>query len=224
MSHPWEDIDLDTYEAHMSSTDVFQIQTLNKITEHQLSDYNPSSVAILGIAGGNGLDKINDDITKKVYCIDVNKKYLDVCKSRYTHLLGILEFVCCDLSRINTVLPFSDIHICNLIIEYLGEKKFAKLILNSRDNVNIVSCVIQKNNEISFVSSTNQSSEFQPIMSIHNDIDGKKLTKVLCDIDFYCIKNEFYKLPNGKEFLRIDFQKRFKDAPSVGHSELGDIT
>jgi len=207
MSHPWEEIDLNTYETHMSSTDVFQLQTLNKITEQQLTDYNPSTIAILGVAGGNGLDKINNEITKKVYCIDVNRKYLDVCKSRYTHLLGILEFVCCDLSSNEAVLPFSDIHICNLLIEYLGEEKFAKLILNSRDNVNIISCVIQKNNKISFVSPTNQALAFEPIMSIHNDVDGEKLTEVLCDINFKCIKNTGYKLPNGKEFLRMDFQK-----------------
>ena len=46
MSHPWEKIDLNTYETHMSSTDVFQLQTLNKITEHQLTDFNPVTVAI----------------------------------------------------------------------------------------------------------------------------------------------------------------------------------
>lgn len=207
MSHPWEEINLNTYEIHMSSTDVFQLQTLNIITEQQLTDYNPSTVAILGIAGGNGLDKINIEITKKVYCIDVNKKYLDVCKSRYNHLLGILEFICCDLSSIDANLPFSDLHICNLIIEYLGEEKFAKLILNSGENVNIVSCVIQKNYEISFVSPTNQALAFQPIMSIHNNIDGKKLTEALNNISFNCIRNTCYKLPNGKELLRMDFQK-----------------
>ncbi len=59
MSHPWEEIDLKTYETHMSSANVFQLQTLNKITEQQLADYAPATVAILGSAGGNGLDKIN---------------------------------------------------------------------------------------------------------------------------------------------------------------------
>lgn len=94
-----------------------------------------------------------------------------------------------------------------MIVEYLGEEKFAKLIHNSMDNVNIVSCVIQKNNEISFVSPTDQAFEFQPIMRVHNDIDEKKLTEVLCDINFYCIMKTCYELPNGKEFLRLDYQK-----------------
>lgn len=207
MSNPWQEIDLKIYEAHMSSASVFQLQTLNKITEMQLTDYSPSVVSILGVAGGNGLDKINREITKKVYCIDVNRKYLDICKSRYSYLSGILEFVCCDLGSIDTILPFSDIHICNLVIEYLGEEKFAKLIHNSMDNVNIISCVIQKNNKISFVSPTNHASELQPIMEIHHDIDENKLTESLRDINYKCIKEEYYELPNGKQFLRLDFQK-----------------
>lgn len=207
MVHPWEKIDLETYETHMSSDDLFQLQTLNEITGQQLADYSPSAVAILGVAGGNGLDKINKDMTKKVYCIDVNRKYLDACKSRYSYLGEILEFICCDLGSNEAILPLSDLHICNLIIEYLGEEKFARLVLNSRDNVNIVSCVIQKNNDVSFVSPTEQASAFEPIMSVHKDIDEKILMEALCDIGFNCIKNKRYELPNGKEFLRLDLQK-----------------
>lgn len=45
MVHPWEEIDLETYETHMSSADVFQLQTLNEITGQQLADYCPSAVA-----------------------------------------------------------------------------------------------------------------------------------------------------------------------------------
>lgn len=83
MNHPWDKIDLKTYETHMSSTDVFQLQTLNKITEQQLTDYNPSTITILGVAGGNGLEKINVEVTKKVYCIDVNRKHLDFLRLDY---------------------------------------------------------------------------------------------------------------------------------------------
>ncbi len=137
----------------------------------------------------------------------MNRKYLDVCKNRYAYLAEILELVCCDLSNIGTILPYSDLNICNLIIEYLGEDRFAKLILTSIDNVNILSCVIQKNNEIGFVSPTDQALEFQPIMAVHNDIDEKRLTEVLREINFTCIKDTCYDLPNGKKFIRLDFQK-----------------
>lgn len=51
------------------------------------------------------------------------------------------------------------------------------------------------------------TSAFQPIMSIHYDIDERKLLDVLYDIGYNCIKNECYKLPNGKEILRMDFKR-----------------
>lgn len=59
MIHPWEKIDLNIYEAHMSSESVFQLQTLNRITKQQPYDYDASVVTILGIAGGNGLDNVD---------------------------------------------------------------------------------------------------------------------------------------------------------------------
>ncbi|HHW31940.1 MAG TPA: methyltransferase type 11 [Clostridiaceae bacterium] len=192
----------------MASAEVYQLQTLNKITRQQLIEYKPSTVAILGVAGGNGLENIDKEITKRVYCIDVNKKYLDACRIRYPNLLEILEFIHCDLSRNDAILPLSDIHICNLIIEYLGEESFGRLIYNSKNNVNIITCVIQKNCGVNFVSPSDHSSEFEPIMAIHNDIDEKKLVKILESIDFSFIKNELYKLPNGKYFLRLDFKRK----------------
>lgn len=40
MSNPWKLIDLAAYEDHMSSDEVYQLQTLNEITKEQLQDKN----------------------------------------------------------------------------------------------------------------------------------------------------------------------------------------
>lgn len=207
MHNPWEQIDLNIYETHMSSESVFQSQTLSSITKEQLNDYVHSKVAILGVAGGNGLEHIDTVNTQKVYGIDVNRQYLDACKTRYPQLNNILEFICCDLNNTDTLLPDSDILICNLIIEYLGENKFVELIRNNKDNLNIVSCVIQRNNKNGFVSNSNLASAFDPILSIHHDIETEKLLNEFSKIGFNCIKKRSYPLPNGKEFIRMDFKE-----------------
>lgn len=207
MNNPWEEIDLNMYETHMSLDKLLQLQTLNSITKYQLNDYEHSSVAILGIAGGNGLDCIDITSTKKVYGIDVNSKYLDICKIRYPQLDGVLELMCCELRDIYTILPFADILICNLIVEYLGISSFVKLIKNNRDNVNVISCVIQKNNSNDFVSSSDLTSDFDPILSIHHNIDEDVLQKEFLNAGFICLKKIVYPLPNGKKFIRIDFKK-----------------
>lgn len=207
MCNPWEKIDLNIYETHMASGNVLQLQTLNTITKQQLNDYDHTNTAILGIAGGNGLENIDITTTKKVYGIDINIEYLAMCRERYPQLSNVLELIYCDLNDINIILPFSNILICNLIVEYLGVYKFTELIKNNRENINIVSCVIQKNNNNSFVSSSGLSSEFDPLMSIHNDIDRDELLNSFINTGFQCIKNLVYPLPNGKEFIRIDFCK-----------------
>jgi hypothetical protein len=171
----------------------------------QLNDYNSANIVILGISGGNGLGNVNTSKIKKVYGIDANRKYLKVCRDRYPELTGVLELLCCDLNNTNITLPNSDILICNLIIEYLGMDRFLELVKNNKKYINIVSCVIQKNNSNSFVSSSGLESAFEPISTIHHDINADELINAFSKISFNCIKYVDYPLPNGKEFIRMDY-------------------
>ncbi len=210
MANPWEKIDLNIYETHMQSENIYQMQTLSGITKQQLSDYASTNVVILGIAGGNGLDHIDTGRTKKIYGIDINREYLNVCKGRYKQLAGVLELLCCDLSDPDLVLPFSNILICNLIVEYLGIDKFIDLISNNKEKVDIISCTIQLSNNKSFVSESDLASKFDPLIAIQHDIDKKVLMQKLLDTGFCCILELTYPLPNGKEFVRMDFKPSVK--------------
>lgn len=58
MSNPWEDIPLTDYENHMKLDSVKQLQAMNEMMKCQFDAYPISSVMILGIAGGNGLEHI----------------------------------------------------------------------------------------------------------------------------------------------------------------------
>lgn len=208
MRNPWEELDLGVYEKHMSSENVYQLQMLNSITKEQFTEYNHSKIAILGIAGGNGLENIDLSSTEEVYGIDVNSSYLEFCRKRYTSLDGILKLIYSDLSSETAVLPYSDLLICNMVIEYLGTDRFAELIKRNRKNTNVISCVIQNSKNCSFVSSSEYKSEFDGIQSIHNDITSEELVNKITRMEFYAAKKKTYSLPNGKEFIRIDFLKK----------------
>ena len=73
MNNPWKDIDLNSYEAHMSLESVHQLQAMNQMMKKQFSDYDVESIMILGIAGGNGLEHIDCKRIKCVYGIDINQ-------------------------------------------------------------------------------------------------------------------------------------------------------
>ena len=60
----------------MKLDSVMQLQTLNKMMKTQLSDYDVSTVMILGVAGGNGLEHIDKNKCLKpawLRCISNNK-------------------------------------------------------------------------------------------------------------------------------------------------------
>jgi hypothetical protein len=98
MSNPWLAVPLSEYEQHMSSAEVQQLGALADLFAEAMGRCRPSSVAVLGIAGGNGLDRIDSRITSRVVGLELNLRYLDAVRERYRHLAG-LELYCVNLSE-----------------------------------------------------------------------------------------------------------------------------
>lgn len=82
MKNPWENINLNDYENHMSLDSVYQLQVLNEMMREQFATYDMESIMLLGVAGGNGLEHIDTNRIKKVYGVDVNQNFLAECVNR----------------------------------------------------------------------------------------------------------------------------------------------
>jgi len=149
LKNPWENISLDDYENHMQLESVYQTQTMNHIMYDQFYDYPVSTIMILGIAGGNGLNHVKPHI-KKVYGVNINAEYLKSCETRYAHLGNTLQTIQADLTKDATSLPMAEMLIANLFVEYIGTTCFAENIC--KINPTYVSVVIQVNGKDSFIS------------------------------------------------------------------------
>lgn len=207
MDNPWNGIDLEDYEKHMGAENVLQLQALSRITSEQLA-YRVPRVAILGAAGGNGLEHVDTAVVKKVYAIDINARYLDACRIRHACLGDVLETVQCDLAEPGVTLPYVDLAICNLIVEYVGTKRFAEAMRANSGTIGMLSCVIQKNNGMSFVSASDAAKKLECLESLHRDIGEGELTEELAHAGFKQILRKSYALTNAKEFIRLDFENR----------------
>jgi len=201
MKNPWEMLPLDIYEAHMKLSGISQMQALGAVMKAQLRDYPFKTVAILGIAGGNGLEHIGSTV-EKVYGIDINKDYINICKKRYAYLGKRLELICTDLSHIEK-LPPCELVLANLIVEYTGMQTFTNLICVSVPCC--VSCVIQYSAETDFVSVSPYTNAFERIAAIHEDIDKDTLTKAMDRIGFRKTHEESIALPGSKALTRLDY-------------------
>jgi len=119
MSNPWLSIPLEEYEGHMSSTAVQQLTALSELFKHVLDSCLPESVAVLGIAGGNGLEHIDGGGTKRIVGLDINARYVDDVKRRFGTLAG-LELYRADLTERDLSLTPVKLAHAALIFEHVG--------------------------------------------------------------------------------------------------------
>ena len=119
MRNPWLDIPLSDYEGHMTLPHVAQAQLLGDVFEQVLRDHAPSSVAVLGCAGGNGLERIIPDVTTRVVAVDLNAAYLDALRARFTGRFQDLDVIGGDVQR--DPLPIKPVALvfAALLLEYV---------------------------------------------------------------------------------------------------------
>ena len=207
MTNPWEEISLDDYEKHMSLESVRQLQALDSIMKEQFDAYPVETAAVLGVAGGNGLEHIDTDKFRRVYGVDINADYLSAVSQRYTELSGVLECLQIDLINEAEKLPQAQLLIANLLIEYIGYKAFQRAVLQTAPLY--VSCVIQINtDEEQWVSESPYLRAFDRLDEVHHQMEEASLTAAMKEIGYSLILQESYPLPNGKALVRLDFQKK----------------
>lgn len=202
-NNPWEEIDLNDYENHMRLDSVAQLQALDKMMKSQFDTYSAKTVMVLGVAGGNGLRHIDKNTFQKVYGVDINQNYLSECEKRYPKLKEVLRTVCVDLTKDVTKLPGAELLIADLLIEYIGYSCFQEVVRQVKPR--IVSCIIQINTDMSFVSDSPYIHVFDRLEEVHCQIEEKTLQTTMREIGYQMEQSEEYMLPNGKKLVRLDF-------------------
>lgn len=205
MKNPWEEISLSDYENHMKLDSVMQLQAMNEMMKGQFSAYPISSVMILGIAGGNGLEHIQKNKFERVYGVDINSSYLEEVVQRYPELDGRLECLCINLIEEADKLPKADMVIANLLIEYIGYECFQKVV--RQVNPEYVSCIIQINTEDNWVSDSPYLHVFDGLDQVHHQMEEHALEGAMLEIDYHSIGILEHMLPNGKKLVQMDFER-----------------
>ena len=103
----------------MASTAVRQSGPLSDLFAEALRLRRPGSVAVLGIAGGNGLERIDPAVTTRIVGVDLNPGYLLAVRQRFPSLAG-LELHCADLARETLSLESVRLVHAALIFEHAG--------------------------------------------------------------------------------------------------------
>ena len=168
-----------------------------------MADHPCRSVAILGVAGGNGVEHAQALPFETIYGVDINADYLAACRARFALLGDRLVLLQRDLTR--DPLPPAQLVIANLLIEYTGVDAFLKRVAQAKPEA--VSCVIQHNGAQGFVSASPHAQAFAAIEKLHKDVPVGALTDGMEGIGYALTHLSSHPLPSGKLLLRADFQR-----------------
>lgn len=204
MTNPWEKISLSDYENHMKLDSIMQLQNMNQMMKSQFGAYPVSSVMILGIAGGNGLEHINKNKFQKVYGVDINAEYLTAVEERYSDISDILECIQLNLIEETDRLPKAELLVANLLIEYIGYDCFQKTVEQVQPQY--ISCIIQINVNNSWVSDSPYIHAFDELDKVHHQMEEDSLIQTLTGIGYKLIAQTENSLPNGKKLVQLDFE------------------
>jgi len=183
----------------MGSVEVQQLGALSDLFAEVMGRCRPLSIAVLGIAGGNGLDHIDSSITARVVGLDLNPLYLEAVRQRYSHLPGLeLHFV--GLSEQHVELePVQLVHAA-LIFEHAGVDCCLDNAISMIVPGGNLSVVLQLPIESGQTVGATQFSSIQNLKSHFSLISPTWLRESLAGRGFRLIHQTTRALPAGKGF------------------------
>lgn len=182
----------------MNSPNVAQLTALADLFEEALTYCRPESVAILGIAGGNGLDRIDLHVTKRIVGIDIHSAYLDTLRARYPQLPLTLH--CFDLEQGTLNEKSVALVHAALIFEHAGTGQCLQSAASLVAPGGYLAIVLQLPSPTQAEVSPTQ---FKTMLSLANQfqlIDQAHLQQSLESLGFALHHHTRRDLPNGKAF------------------------
>jgi hypothetical protein len=199
MSNPWLDIPLGDYEGHMAAAQVGQAGALADLFAEALAFRRPASVAVLGVAGGNGLDRIDSAITRRVVGVDINPLYLDAVRRRHASLPG-LELHAADLAEQSIPLPPVQLVHAALILEHAGTGRCLDNALSLLAEDGAFSAVLQLPSRTEPTVGNTGFASLQPLASHFSFVDPALLCALLRRRGLQSVHETRRALPAGKAF------------------------
>jgi SAM-dependent methyltransferase len=128
MSNPWLDIPLADYEAHMALPTVGQSQLMADELDGLVRRHAPTSLAVIGCAGGNGFDRLSGTSVTRVVGVDINAAYIEQARRRYLGQIPGLELYVADVESAGVLFEPVDLVYVALVLEYVDTERAVRAI------------------------------------------------------------------------------------------------
>lgn len=205
--NPWLEIELEDYESHMSLSSIGQAQYLSGVLMQAVQRYSPKSIAILGCAGGNGLEAISKSLVERVVCADINPEYVAAAKKRFSGSFNQCEFLCCDILSSSFSFEPADLIFAGLIFEYVDfNSALANISKVVKPSGSLVVVLQLPNEEIPEISPSKYTS-LNKLGELFNFVSPIGFQEAAKRVGFEILESKQTTLKSGKSFQEMVFQK-----------------
>lgn len=108
----------------MALPSIGQAQLLSDALQRTVAEFRPRSLAVFGVAGGNGLESVKRAVVRRVIALDFNPDYLARCCQRHASSFSEFEPVLHDLSQGPPAIAPVECIFAGLVLEYLRVESF----------------------------------------------------------------------------------------------------
>jgi SAM-dependent methyltransferase len=206
MNNPWLDIPLEDYEEHMSLPDIGQAQMLAVQLERLLKRSSPRSIALIGCAGGNGLDRIEPGQLERVVALDINPAYIQAVRVRHASRLGHLELYCADVQSESFQFEPVELIFAALLFEYVDVAATLASLKRHCRPAGMLATVVQLPHRDHGAISPSPYKSLDLLAPVMRLIAPADLSRLATAAGFHAVDSESIELPSGKQFSLQTFQ------------------
>lgn len=218
MDNPWLELPLQDYESHMSQPAVGQAQLLSSLFGQSIDRFQPRSVALVGCAGGNGIEQLASRPIERLVALDINPAYLAVVNDRWKTALGGLETVCADLGTKMPALKPVDLAFAGLILEYVPLERALANLADLVHPSGVLVTVVQLPGTGHQKVSPSPYTSLQSLATVMNFVERSALLDTAARVGLEPIHEACHVASGGKEFLEFSFQKATSPNPPGHHA------
>ncbi|MFA8299819.1 MAG: class I SAM-dependent methyltransferase [Hyphomicrobiales bacterium] len=204
--NPWQEISKEDYLGHMSSYNVLQLQTLNKVLKDLIDFYHPNVFVYPGCTNGNGLEYLDSSIVEEIYAIDINEEYLEECRGSYSYFGDKLITIQCDFDIEKPMIGRCDLIHFALFLEYVEVFSALEWAYNTLDMDGYISIIIQENRGDMFVSKTKYTS-LEELKTVSHTVKADDVLFFFAEKQMSLVWNKEIDLPANKAFRWLLFRK-----------------
>jgi SAM-dependent methyltransferase len=207
MSNPWLDIPEADYVGHMSSPAVGQRPVLSRLLGEAFEVVRPTVALILGCATGNGLERINPDVTSRVVVVDINPTYLLRLRERFPNPSFELDVRPGDVIDMELEPEAYDLVHAGLIFEYVQWPALLPRIATALRPGGVLSVILQAPSASSPAVTPTEFASLRTLESVFRFVEPTALVDVARAEGLNLNARHTEALPAGKSFEVLRFMK-----------------